>query len=136
MPPQFLLDFHFGGGEFHNQFYIFLYKIKFFYPRRSLKKNSLYRVKYILRLFCVKILCRKHKNTIHTFFKRFGSKLLKEFFKEEKSVLFFIFLKTYSVWYLDIKFIFFVVVFQIDYKYVVCYFSALLQTSLMLWIFI
>ena len=86
----------------------------FHYYSGSSKKKSLYRVKYILRLSCVKTLSRKHKSTIRTFLKRFGSKLLEEFFTEEEGVLSLIFPRTYSVlrssykgriWYLDIFYI-------------------------------
>nr|YP_010330742.1 maturase K [Parietaria floridana]YP_010339500.1 maturase K [Parietaria praetermissa]UNY33881.1 maturase K [Parietaria praetermissa]UNY33964.1 maturase K [Parietaria floridana] len=83
----------------------------FHYYSGSSKKKSLYRVKYILRLSCVKTLARKHKSSVRTFLKRFGSELLEEFFTEEEEVLSFIFPKTYSIlrrlykgriWYLDI----------------------------------
>nr|YP_010331493.1 maturase K [Oreocnide serrulata]YP_010332165.1 maturase K [Oreocnide boniana]UOA65011.1 maturase K [Oreocnide tonkinensis]UNY35800.1 maturase K [Oreocnide serrulata]UNY39664.1 maturase K [Oreocnide boniana]UOA64927.1 maturase K [Oreocnide serrulata] len=83
----------------------------FHYYSGSSKKKSLYRVKYILRLSCVKTLARKHKSTVRTFLKRFGSELLEEFFTEEEEVLSFIFPRTYStlrrlykgrIWYLDI----------------------------------
>nr|YP_010035664.1 maturase K [Pseudostreblus indicus]QQQ88348.1 maturase K [Pseudostreblus indicus] len=83
----------------------------FHYYSGSSKKNSLYRVKYILRLSCVKTLARKHKSTVRTFLKRLGSKLLEEFFTEEEEVLSLIFPRTSSalrssykgrVWYLDI----------------------------------
>lgn len=83
----------------------------FHYYSGSSKKNSLYRVKYILRLSCVKTLARKHKSTLRTFLKRLGSKLLEEFFTEEEEVLSLIFPRTYSalrssykgrIWYLDI----------------------------------
>ena len=75
-----------------------------------LKKN-LYRVKYILRLSCVKTLARKHKSTVRAFLKRLGSKLLEDFFTEEEEVLSLIFPRTYSafrssykvrIWSLDI----------------------------------
>ncbi|KAF4402742.1 hypothetical protein G4B88_010194 [Cannabis sativa] len=78
---------------------------------RASKKKSLYRVKYILRLSCVKTLARKHKSTVCTFLKRLGSELLDEFFTEEEEVLSLIFPRTYStlrrlykglIWYLDI----------------------------------
>ena len=83
----------------------------FHYYSGSSKKKSLYRVKYIFRLSCVKTLARKHKSTVRTFLKRFGSELLDEFFTEEEGVLSFIFPKTYftlrrlykkRIWYLDI----------------------------------
>nr|YP_009463914.1 maturase K [Broussonetia kazinoki x Broussonetia papyrifera]YP_010229839.1 maturase K [Broussonetia x hanjiana]YP_010229925.1 maturase K [Broussonetia kazinoki]AUW55369.1 maturase K [Broussonetia kazinoki x Broussonetia papyrifera]QST19184.1 maturase K [Broussonetia x hanjiana]QST19356.1 maturase K [Broussonetia kazinoki] len=83
----------------------------FHYYSGSSKKNSLYRVKYILRLSCVKTLARKHKSTVRTFLKRLGWNLLEEFFTEEEEVLSLIFPRTYSalrssykgrIWYLDI----------------------------------
>ena len=86
----------------------------FHYYSGSSKKKSLYRVKYILRLSCVKTLARKHKSTVRTFLKRLGSKVLEEFFTEEEEVLSLIFPRTYSIlrrlykgriWYLDIFFI-------------------------------
>nr|QHN53097.1 maturase K [Droguetia iners] len=84
----------------------------FHYYSGSSKKKILYRVKYILRLSCVKTLARKHKSTVRTFLKKFGSGLLEEFFtEEEEEVLSFLFPTTYStlrrlykarIWYLDI----------------------------------
>ncbi|KAK3433257.1 hypothetical protein EUGRSUZ_D00924 [Eucalyptus grandis] len=77
----------------------------------SKKKKSLYRVKYILRLSCVKTLARKHKKTVRTFLKRLGSEFLEEFLTEEEIVLSLIFPRTYStsqrlyrgwIWYMDI----------------------------------
>jgi hypothetical protein len=47
------------------------------------KKRGMYRIKYILRLSCVKTLARKHKSTIRAFLKRLGSELFEEFFTEE-----------------------------------------------------
>nr|BAB33400.1 maturase K [Reinwardtia indica] len=73
-------------------------------------KKSMYRIKYILRLSCVKTLARKHKSTVRIFLKRLGSELLEEFFTEEKQILSLI-PRTSSiserlykgrVWYLDI----------------------------------
>nr|YP_010439729.1 maturase K [Ventilago harmandiana]UTC34125.1 maturase K [Ventilago harmandiana] len=81
------------------------------YYSGSSKKKSLYRIKYILRLSCVKTLARKHKSTVRVFLKRFGSQFLEEFFTEEEEVLSLIFPRTYStlrrlyrgrIWYLDI----------------------------------
>nr|YP_009687183.1 maturase K [Hippophae gyantsensis]QDW75930.1 maturase K [Hippophae gyantsensis] len=81
------------------------------YYSGSSKKKGLYRIKYILRLSCVKTLSRKHKSTVRAFLKRPGLGLLEEFFTEEEEVLSFIFPKTYStfrrlyrgrIWYLDI----------------------------------
>nr|YP_009462533.1 maturase K [Boehmeria spicata]AUV64873.1 maturase K [Boehmeria spicata] len=83
----------------------------FHYYSGSSKKKSLYQVKYILRLSCLKTLARKHKSSVRTFLKRFGSELLAEFFTEEEGVLSFIFPKIYfsfrrlykkRIWYLDI----------------------------------
>ncbi|CAI0433483.1 unnamed protein product [Linum tenue] len=79
------------------------------YYSGSSKKN-LYRIKYILRLSCVKTLARKHKSTVRIFLKRLGSELLEEFFTDEKQILSLI-PRTSSisqrlykgrVWYLDI----------------------------------
>lgn len=76
-----------------------------------LKKKSLYRIKYILRLSCARTLARKHKSTVRAFLKRLGSELLEEFFTEEEQVLSLIFPRTSSpsrrlyrkqIWYLDI----------------------------------
>nr|AAK71013.1 maturase [Acridocarpus natalitius] len=81
------------------------------YYSGSSKKKSLYRVKYILRLSCVKTLARKHKSTVRAFLKRLGSELLEEFFTEEKPILHLVFPTASSisrrlyrgrVWYLDI----------------------------------
>nr|AKP49395.1 maturase K [Campynemanthe viridiflora] len=85
------------------------------YHSGSSKKQSLYRIKYILRLSCARTLARKHKSTIRTLL--IGSELLEEFFTEEEQVLWFIFQKTTPftfhgsqhgsyhrkhIWYLDI----------------------------------
>lgn len=81
------------------------------YYNGSSKKNKLYRVKYILRLSCIKTLARKHKSTVRAFLKRLGSKLWEEFFTEEEENLSLIFRKPSStlqrfsrgrIWYLDI----------------------------------
>nr|YP_010304741.1 maturase K [Pyrus elata]YP_010304825.1 maturase K [Pyrus georgica]YP_010319322.1 maturase K [Pyrus pyraster]AFI24221.1 maturase K [Pyrus phaeocarpa]AFI24222.1 maturase K [Pyrus salicifolia]AFI24228.1 maturase K [Pyrus cossonii]UDB59378.1 maturase K [Pyrus communis]SJL35445.1 maturase K [Pyrus takhtadzhianii]SJL35446.1 maturase K [Pyrus medvedevii]SJL35450.1 maturase K [Pyrus tamamschianae]SJL35451.1 maturase K [Pyrus oxyprion]SJL35453.1 maturase K [Pyrus sosnovskyi]SJL35456.1 maturas len=81
------------------------------YYSGSSRKKSLYRIKYILRLSCVKTLARKHKSTVRTFLKRLGYKLLDEFFTEEERILSLIFprasytLKKFyrgRIWYLDI----------------------------------
>nr|CDQ47547.1 maturase K [Mercurialis annua] len=81
------------------------------YYSGSSKKKNLYRIKYILRLSCVKTLSRKHKSTVRTFLKRLGSELLEEFFTEEEQILSLIFPKVSSIsrrlyrgriWYLDI----------------------------------
>lgn len=82
------------------------------YHSGSSKKNSLYRIKYILRLSCARTLARKHKTTVRAFLKkRFGSEFLQEFFTEDEQVLSLI-LSRYSnsrrffyrgrIWYLDI----------------------------------
>nr|QIB97734.1 maturase K [Margaritaria nobilis] len=81
------------------------------YYSGSSKKKSLYRIKYILRLSCVKTLSRKHKSTVRTFLKKLGSAFLEEFLTEEERILFLIFPRASSisrrlyrgrVWYLDI----------------------------------
>nr|YP_010261229.1 maturase K [Fibraurea recisa]UIB40119.1 maturase K [Fibraurea recisa] len=81
------------------------------YYSGSSKKNSLYRIKYILRLSCARTLARKHKSTVRSFLKKLGSKLLEEFFMEKELVLSLIFPKASSsfrrlygerIWYLDI----------------------------------
>nr|YP_010756728.1 maturase K [Hermannia pinnata]UNV38446.1 maturase K [Hermannia pinnata] len=81
------------------------------YYSGSSKKKSLYRIKYILRLSCVKTLARKHKSTVRAFLKKLGSEFLEEFFMEEEHVFFFIFPRVFStsrklyrgrIWYLDI----------------------------------
>nr|ACJ38625.1 maturase K [Ophrestia radicosa] len=84
------------------------------YYNGSSKRNSLYRIKYILRLSCIKTLARKHKSTVRAFSKRLGSeKLLKEFFTEEEDIFSLIFQRTSfpfqkfyrsRIWYLDILF--------------------------------
>nr|YP_010257029.1 maturase K [Ormosia fordiana]QUV75413.1 maturase K [Ormosia fordiana] len=84
------------------------------YYNGSSKKKSLYRIKYILRLSCIKTLARKHKSTVRAFLKRLGSeKLLEEFFTEEEEILSLIFPRASStlqrlyrgrIWYLDIIF--------------------------------
>nr|ADF45496.1 maturase-like protein [Disynstemon paullinioides] len=82
------------------------------YYKGSSKKKSLYRIKYILRLSCIKTLARKHKSTVRACLKRLGSeKLLEEFFTEEEQIFSLIFPRTSSslqrlyrdrIWYLDI----------------------------------
>nr|YP_010918808.1 maturase K [Eriostemon australasius]WAJ50436.1 maturase K [Eriostemon australasius] len=85
------------------------------YHSGSAQKKSLYRIKSILRLSCVKSLVRKHKSTLRAFLKRLGSKLLEEFLTEEEHILslIFIFPRASSIshrfylyrgriWYLDI----------------------------------
>nr|AQR57543.1 maturase K [Dicraeopetalum mahafaliense] len=86
------------------------------YYNGSSKKKSLYRIKYIFRISCIKTLARKHKSTVRSFLKRLGSeKLLEEFFTEEEEILSLIFqfqrtsstlqrLYKGGIWYLDIIF--------------------------------
>nr|YP_010326496.1 maturase K [Dalbergia hancei]UNP50158.1 maturase K [Dalbergia hancei] len=84
------------------------------YYNGSSKKKSLYRIKYILRLSCIKTLARKHKSTVRTFLKRlYSEELLEEFFTEEEEILSLIFPRVSStlqrlykgrIWYLDIFF--------------------------------
>nr|YP_009436617.1 maturase K [Cyphia glandulifera]ATG26992.1 maturase K [Cyphia glandulifera] len=81
------------------------------YHSGSSKKKSLSRLTYILQLSCARTLARKHKNTVRTFLKRFGSELLEEFFTAEEQVLSLTFPRASSIsrrlyrkriWYLDI----------------------------------
>nr|WKW53390.1 maturase K [Picria felterrae] len=81
------------------------------YYSGSSKKNSLYRVKYILRLSCARTLARKHKSTVRAFLKRLGLELLEEFLMSEEDILSLTFSKPSStlggvyrsrIWYLDI----------------------------------
>nr|YP_010039446.1 maturase K [Sterculia lanceolata]QOY45772.1 maturase K [Sterculia lanceolata]QOY45855.1 maturase K [Sterculia monosperma] len=81
------------------------------YHSGSSKKKSLYRIKYLLRLSCVKTLARKHKSTVRAFLKILGSKFLEEFFTEEEHVFSLIFPRVFftsrklyrgRIWYLDI----------------------------------
>nr|AAX57113.1 maturase K [Phyllanthus juglandifolius] len=85
----------------------------FHYYSGSSKKKSLYRIKYILRLSCVKTLSRKHKSTVRTFLKKLGSEFFEEFVTEEERALSLIFTRASvssisrrfyrgRVWYLDI----------------------------------
>nr|YP_010901242.1 maturase K [Crassula dejecta]WIL06826.1 maturase K [Crassula dejecta] len=82
-----------------------------YYYSGSSKKNSFYRIKYILRLSCARTLARKHKSTVRAFLKKLGSDLLDEFLMEEEQVLALIVprgrdtsssLDQDRVWYLDI----------------------------------
>nr|AFG29938.1 maturase K [Goeppertia attenuata] len=85
-----------------------------YYHSGSSKKQSLYRMKYILRLSCARTLARKHKSTVRSFLQRLSSGLLEEFFTEEEQVLYLIFppITSFSfslygssrerIWYLDI----------------------------------
>nr|AAY60702.1 maturase K [Phyllanthus chryseus] len=83
------------------------------YYSGSSKKKSLYRIKYILRLSCVKTLSRKHKSTVRTFLKKLGSEFFEEFVTEEERALSLIFPRASvssisqrfyigRIWYLDI----------------------------------
>nr|YP_010286942.1 maturase K [Limnobium laevigatum]UKT61017.1 maturase K [Limnobium laevigatum] len=81
------------------------------YYSGSSKKQSLYRMKYILRLSCARTLARKHKTTVRAFLQRLGSRFLEEFFTEEEKVLSLVLPKTSfpshgsygeRIWYLDI----------------------------------
>uniref|UniRef100_UPI003001DECE maturase K n=1 Tax=Hedyosmum orientale TaxID=226581 RepID=UPI003001DECE len=81
------------------------------YHSGSSKKQSLYRIKYILRFSCARTLARKHKSAVRTFMKRLGSELLEEFLTEEEQVISLIFPRNSSpshrshrerIWYLDI----------------------------------
>nr|Q8WHL6.1 RecName: Full=Maturase K; AltName: Full=Intron maturase [Lemna gibba]AAK61568.1 maturase K [Lemna gibba] len=81
------------------------------YYSGSSKKQSLYRIKYILRLSCARTLARKHKSTVRAFLQRLGSEFFEEFFMEEEKVLSLILPRTYyplhqlsrePIWYLDI----------------------------------
>nr|YP_010550271.1 maturase K [Sonerila cantonensis]UTM92332.1 maturase K [Sonerila cantonensis] len=83
------------------------------YHSGSSKKKTLYRVKYILRLSCLKTLARKHKTTGRVFLKRLGSEVFEEFLslRRDEIVLSLIFSRTDltpgslyrgRTWYLDI----------------------------------
>nr|AYC21414.1 maturase K [Aphyllon uniflorum var. uniflorum] len=83
----------------------------FHYHSGSSKKKFLYIIKYILRLSCARTLARKHKTTVRTFLKIFGSELLEEFLMPEEYVFSLTLSKaSYSlqgvyisrIWYLDI----------------------------------
>nr|AFC38276.1 maturase K [Vicia pulchella] len=84
------------------------------YYNGSSKKKSLYRIKYILRLSCIKTLACKHKSTVRAFLKKSGSEeFLQEFFTEEEEIFSLIFPRDSStlqrlhrnrIWYLDILF--------------------------------
>nr|UEN67869.1 maturase K [Ehrharta erecta] len=84
----------------------------FHYHSGSSKKQTLYRLKYILRLSCARTLARKHKSTVRAFMQRLGSVFLEEFFTEEDPFFCLMFAKTTHfsfrgshserIWYLDI----------------------------------
>nr|YP_009898215.1 maturase K [Litwinowia tenuissima]QKK45022.1 maturase K [Litwinowia tenuissima] len=96
-----------------NRFVRICRNISHYYSGSSKKKN-LYRIKYILRLCCVKTLARKHKSTVRAFLKRLGSGLLEEFLTGEDQVLSLIFPRSFyaskrlyrvRIWYLDILYL-------------------------------
>nr|UEP17424.1 maturase K [Gentianopsis barbata] len=85
------------------------------YHSGSSKKNSFYRIQYILRLSCAKTLAQKHKSSVRAFLKmkRLGSNFFEEFLmSEEGSPCFNLtFLRSsfplfgvyrIQIWYLDI----------------------------------
>lgn len=74
------------------------------YHSGSSKKQTLYRMKYILRLSCARTLARKHKTTVRAFLQRWGSGFLEEFFTEEEKSVFPSLHGSYRkhIWYLDI----------------------------------
>nr|WBU14366.1 maturase K [Coleotrype natalensis] len=85
------------------------------YYSGSSKKQSLSRIKYILRLSCARTLSRKHKSTVRAFLQRLssGSEFFEEFFTEEERTLSLIFPKISCfslhgprrrerIWYFDI----------------------------------
>nr|QJS38261.1 maturase K [Tragia betonicifolia] len=93
--------------------FVRIYRNLSHYYSGSSKKKNLYRIKYILRLSCVKTLARKHKSTVRAFLKRLGLELVEEFFTEteEEQILSLIFPRVSSslrrlyrgrFWYLDI----------------------------------
>nr|AEN85434.1 maturase K [Eruca pinnatifida] len=102
-----------SDSDILNRFVRICRNISHYYSGSSKKKN-LYRIKYILRLCCVKTLARKHKSTVRAFLKRLGSGLLEEFLMGEDQVLSLIFprsdyaskrLYRVRVWYLDILYL-------------------------------
>nr|QBB68448.1 maturase K [Ginalloa arnottiana] len=85
------------------------------YHSGSSKKKSIFRIKYILQLSCVRTLARKHKSTVRAFLNKFGSEFLEDFVTEDEQVLSFILSRSYTsrrfllyknsirrIWYLDI----------------------------------
>nr|AAY60731.1 maturase K [Cathetus myrtifolius] len=66
-----------SDSDIINQFVRICRSLSHYYSGSS-KKKSLYRIKYILRLSCVKTLSRKHKSTVRTFLKKLGSEFLTE----------------------------------------------------------
>nr|AAY60713.1 maturase K [Cathetus gardnerianus] len=97
-----------SDSEIINRFVRICRSLSHYYSGSS-KKKSLYRIKYILRLSCVKTLSRKHKSTVHIFLKKLGS----EFLTEEGQAFSLIFPRASAssisrrfyrgrIWYLDI----------------------------------
>nr|AGZ16372.1 maturase K [Apodasmia brownii] len=92
--------------------FVRIYRNLSHYHSGSLKKRSLYRIKYILRLSCARTLARKHKSTIRAFLQRLGPALFEEFWTEEEQVPSWIFPQggsfsfhgscTKGIWYFDI----------------------------------
>nr|BAO66442.1 maturase K [Zannichellia palustris]BAO66443.1 maturase K [Zannichellia palustris]BAO66444.1 maturase K [Zannichellia palustris] len=74
------------------------------YYSGSSKKQTLYRMKYILRLSCARTLARKHKTTVRAFLQKKGSGFLEDFFTEEEKYVFPSLHASYRkhIWYLDI----------------------------------
>nr|QWW34191.1 maturase K [Tradescantia ohiensis] len=85
------------------------------YYSGSSKKQSLSRIKYILKLSCARTLARKHKSTVRTFMQRLSSRseFFEEFFTEEEQIPSLTFPKKSSfslhgpqrrerIWYFDI----------------------------------
>nr|QWT71202.1 maturase K [Heliophila linearis] len=102
-----------SDSDILNRFVRICRNISHYYSGSSKKKN-LYRIKYILRLCCVKTLAHKHKSTVRAFLKRLGSGLLEEFLTGEDQVLSLIFPRRYyaskrlyrvRIWYLDILYL-------------------------------
>nr|YP_009539926.1 maturase K [Biscutella lyrata]AYQ21929.1 maturase K [Biscutella lyrata] len=99
-----------SDSDIINRFVRICRNISHYYSGSSKKKN-LYRIKYILRLCCVKTLARKHKSTVRAFLKRLGSGLLEEFLTGEDQVLSLIFPRTSKrlyrvrIWYFDILYL-------------------------------
>nr|YP_009897112.1 maturase K [Heliophila pusilla]QKK43745.1 maturase K [Heliophila pusilla] len=102
-----------SDSDILNRFVRICRNISHYYSGSS-KKKFLYRIKYILRLCCVKTLAHKHKSTVRAFLKRLGSGLLEEFLTGEDQVLSLIFPRSYyaskrlyrvRIWYLDILYL-------------------------------
>nr|ABB83557.1 maturase K [Centrolepis monogyna] len=88
-----------------------IYRNVFHYHSGSLKKQNLYRIKYILRFSCARTLARKHKSTVRAFLQKLelGPVLFEEFWIEEEQIPSFIFQKSSchelgikGIWYFDI----------------------------------